>query len=96
MTSREKQIIEGTGKFLKFNLRIGTPSLLVVLVTLKAIGILKWSWFATIMFPIFLPFIILFSFLLIIGVIFGLVLLGAVGLDVISSKHRRYKFKRKR
>ena len=72
------------------------PYLLIVFVLLKVFGILKWGWFATIAFPIFLPFIIVLSVLAIGGILFGIVLVGAMLIDYLQRKCRRYKFKRKK
>ena len=71
------------------------PYLLIVFVLLKAFGVIEWSWFATILFPILLPFMIIFGFLAIVGIVIGIVLLGAILMDFVQRKHRRYKFKKK-
>ena len=62
------------------------PYLLIVFVLLKAFGILKWGWFATITFPIFLPFIVVLSVLTIGGILFGIVLVGATADRLSTAK----------
>ena len=70
------------------------PYLLIVFVLLKALGYLNWSWTATILFPILLPFIIVFGFLAVIGILFGIVFGVAVLIDFVQKKIRSYKRRR--
>ena len=91
-----KKLANGSKIVIEKGYKSGTPSLLVILIVLKAIGILKWSWFWTIAFPILLPLIAVFSILAVIGIGIGLLFLGAMFLDAIGRKRRRYNFKRRR
>lgn len=68
------------------------PSLMVILIVLKAMGILKWSWFWTIAFPILLPFMFIGVLLSIVLVVFLLFVLGLL----IHEGYRRLTGKRKR
>ena len=40
-----KKLANGSKIVIEKGYKSGTPSLLVILIVLKAIGILKWSWF---------------------------------------------------
>lgn len=74
----------------------GTPTLLIVLVVLKAIGVLQWSWFWTIALPILLPFIALFGVIALVAVGFGLSLVGFLVVEFVRTKYRRYRLKKRR
>ena len=67
------------------------PYLLIVFILLKAFNVIQWSWFATIAFPIALPFMIVFGVIIIIAIVFGLILLGAISLDTIGRFKRKFR-----
>ena len=92
MRNIKGKVIKGTGIVINQSTRKGTPSLLLILIILKAVGVLYWSWFWTIAFPLLLPFIVAGTLLVIVGVLFGLLFLSAVVIEFINQK-RRNRFK---